>query len=153
HQSARRILMRYISCSLMLMVAFLLAACGAAETGGGVAAPTQAAAATAPAQPTQAPAPTGAPAQPTTAPAEPTQAPAATQAAEPTAPAKPSNANQQSNLPKEGVLVIYQKTGGLKGINETLTVYADGRLELTNKGGAMKTTQVASADLSKLQRV
>jgi hypothetical protein len=116
----------------MLVVALLLAACGAAATGGGVAAPTQGAVTAAPAQPTQAPAPT--------------------QAAEPTAPAKPGQADQQSTPPKDGVLVIFQKTGGIAGIDETMTVYADGRIELTNRKGVMKTAQVTSADLSKLQQ-
>jgi hypothetical protein len=138
--------MRYLTRSIALIGLLLLTACGAAETGGGAAAPTQGAVA----QSTTAPAATAAPAQATQA--APTAAPA--QPAEPTAaPAErqPTEAGQTSASPQGDVVITYRKSGGLKGINDVLTVYSDGTIVVNDKQGATKTGKVAATDLSSLQ--
>lgn len=39
--------------------------------------------------------------------------------------------------------MTYEKSGGLKGARDTLVIYDDGRVELTNRTGAKKTGQIA----------
>jgi hypothetical protein len=123
-----RYFLRYIFASLTIA---LLVACGQAPTGG-------ASQPTAPIAPTQAPEATAAPAQPTSLPA-------------PTAPSKGNTGAPQPAGAKD-IVVIYQRSGGIAGIDETLTVYADGKLQLSSRGKA-KEAQVAPADLSKLQEL
>ena len=121
-----RYFLRYIFASLTIA---LLVACGQAPAGGA----SQPTAATAP---TQAPEATAAPAQPTSLPA-------------PTAPSKGNTGAPQPAGAKD-IVVIYQRSGGIAGIDETLTVYVDGKLQLSSRGKA-KEAQVAPANLSKLQ--
>ena len=115
-----------------------LAACGGAPTGTAQPAATIPTAGSA-AQPTAAPEPTGAP-QPT---AEPTIEPAharPTQAAEP----RPTSVGSAA-------LVIYHKSGGIMGLDETLTVRDDGTLVFHGRGGVSKTIQVPAKQLDKLR--
>ena len=131
--------MRYLSRIVVAVLALLLAACGAADTGGAsqpiatsAPAPTAAAAATAAPVLTAVPAPTAAPA--------PTQA------------TRPADETKPTGQPASGdVVAIYHKTGGIAGVDETLTVYADGRLSLLGRSGAAQTAQAQPADLGKLQ--
>jgi hypothetical protein len=132
------VLSRFLAVGLIIV----LSACGSQPIGGGAPQPAQTAA------PTQAPEPTQAPTQ---AP-EPTQAP--TQAPKPTAvptqaPKPPAGTTPQSN---GDVLLVFQQSGGIAGIDETLTVYTDGRLEFSDRKGA-KTAQVAPEDLAALQQL
>src|SRR5581483_4869511 len=83
-QEEKRMSKKIFSVAWLVVLALVIAACGAPP------APQPTAA---PAQPTAAPAqPTAAPAQPTAAPAQPTTAPAPTQAAPTAAPAQPTAA-------------------------------------------------------------
>jgi hypothetical protein len=102
-----------------------LAACGGGAPGGAV-------------QPTAAEAPT--------TPPEPTGAPRP--AAEPTAtqPAQPTSVG-------DSAIVIYHKSGGIMGLDETLTVRADGTLVLESRGGTAKTAQVQPDQLDKLREL
>jgi hypothetical protein len=116
--------------ALLLALAFLPAACGGGSPGGG--------------QPTlgtlvrDTPAP--APAQPEL----PSAAPAAPSVEiSPPATTPTSAAN---------VLIVYHKSGGIAGINETLTVYADGKLEQHSKIGDAS-AQADPADIQALQQL
>jgi hypothetical protein len=128
-----------IFCRLLLVtLVLLLAACGGAPTGGAaptLAIPTPAATASQP-QPTTPPEPTALPeqAQPTTAQPQ-------------TTPAQPSGEAQGDTL------IIYHKTGGIMGLDETLTVYADGRFELADKRGASQSGQAVPAELDALKQL
>jgi len=128
--------MRYITGVALLALA-LLAACGGASAGTN-------------AQPTS-PAPTLGSIQ---------RPPAATQpaspAATPAAPAIPTSAaapTASSAAPTDSgaIVIIYNKSGRFAGINDTLTVYADGTLKLENRRGEDKTAQVEPSELSKLR--
>jgi hypothetical protein len=144
----------------------LLAACGGQPPNGAVApsavpAPTGAPAP--PAAPTQAPEATAAPELPT-APA-PTELPAptdlpptaaalasATAAPATTQPGAPTAATPQPSGNGKEVLVTMQRSGGIAGIIEMITVYADGRLEFS--GDVAKTqAQATPAELSALQQL
>jgi Emfourin len=111
-----------------------LAACGGAP--GGAVQPTTTLP-TAAEAPTTPPEPTGAP-QPA---AEPTATqPTATQPAQPTSVG-------------DSAIVIYHKSGGIMGLDETLTVRADGTLVLESRGGTAKTAQVQPDQLDKLREL
>lgn len=138
-----------------LLVLLALAACGAPGTAQPVASvptaatqpatrPTAAPEPTASAQPTAAPttAPTAAP-EPT-ADAQPTAAPTA--GAQPTAATKPADADS-------GVIAIFHKSGGIMGLDETLTVHADGTLEFKGRGNKLSTAQVSTDRLAKLRQL
>jgi hypothetical protein len=134
--------------TLLILFLLLLAACGSAATQAPPAAPTGVPQATT-LPPTAAPLPTGAP-HATELPA-PTDAPAPTNAAQqPSTPAATAPATGQS---QGGVLVVYHKSGGIAGVDETLTVYADGRFELTDKRGATQTGQAGQAALDDLKQL
>lgn len=92
------------------------------------------------------PAPGGAATEPAS-PEPPTRPPggAATELASPEPPTRPPGGSGQ------GVLVTYEKSGGIAGIDETLTVRGDGSLELIERGGAAKQAQLAPADLDRLR--
>jgi len=51
------------------------------------------------------------------------------------------------------VLVAYRKSGGIAGVDEVLTVYSSGHLELKSRIGALKQGQVAPASLEPLQKL
>jgi len=131
---------------VLLALACLLAACGGGATGsapptlGPTVQATQPAAPTQPAQPTAA-APTAAILP--TAVIPPTAAAAPTAAA-PTAAILPTAATQAGAA---NLLISYHKSGGIAGINETLSVYADGKTELRGKSGTVS----AQADPSAIQ--
>jgi hypothetical protein len=127
------VLFRFLAVGLIIV----LSACGSQPIGGAPQ-PAQTAAPTQAPEPTQASEPTQAP---TEAP-EPTQAP--TQASKP-----PAGTTPQLN---SAVLLVFQQSGGIAGIDETLTVYTDGRLEFSDRKGA-KTAQVAPEDLAALQQL
>jgi hypothetical protein len=48
-------------------------------------------------------------------------------------------------------VITYNKSGGIAGINDTLTVYADGTLKLQNRRGEDRTAQVDPSELNKLR--
>jgi hypothetical protein len=123
----------------ILIAALLLA--GLAACGGGapsIAKPTAIPPTTGAVQPTTPPEPTGAPT------AEPTQLPTAAPRA--TARAEPANADAST-------LVIYHKTGGIMGLDETLTVNADGTLALRSRNGTTKTSKIPADRLAKLREL
>ena len=132
--------MPYLARVILLSFMLLLVACGGAQTGG-IIQPTLAAPTTMVAQGPAAPAPTQS--------VEPSAAPAPTQPAIPTAAPAPTGEGQISG----DVLVIYHKSGGFVGIDETLTVHADGKLDLQTRRGGNTTVQVDPADLSALQKL
>ena len=121
----------------------MLVACGGGATGsasptpGPIARDTPPAAPTQPAQPTVAAAPSVVVAP--TALVLPTIAAATASAAPlPTSTTQPGAAN---------LLISYHKSGGIAGIDETFSVYADGTTELRNKSGTVS----AHADPSAIQ--
>jgi len=109
---------KIFSVAWLVVLALVIAACGAPPAPQPTAAPAQPTAApaqptAAPAQPTAAPAqPTAAPAQPTAAPAQPTTAPAPTQAAPTAAPAQPTAA--PTTAPAGGGTLRW----AIEGVNE-----------------------------------
>jgi hypothetical protein len=135
--------MRYLSCATLFALLLLLAACGQAPTSG-ASQPTQ------PAAPTQPPAATTAHTQP----AVPTQAPEATLAPKSAAPTQPPTA---TTAPKAGgandVVVIFHRSGGIAGVDDSLTVYADGKLQLSGRGSAAKQAEAAPAQIAELQKL
>jgi hypothetical protein len=52
-----------------------------------------------------------------------------------------------------GVLAIYQRTGCFAGVNETLTIKADGTLEFTERGQTLKTAKVTPDKLNALNQL
>jgi hypothetical protein len=115
---------------LLLALAYLLAACGSAGT---VAAP-----------PTLGPIALDTPVARPTQPAHPTSAAAApTNSIPPTATSQAGAAN---------LLISYHKSGGFAGVDETLTVYDDGRIELRDKRGSTS-SQAAPSDIQALQKL
>jgi len=127
---------------LLLALAYLLAACGSG--GVGAAPPTlgPVASATPVAAPTQSAPPTAAAAAPTAS-IPPTAIPTPTTSITPTTTNQPDAAN---------LLISYHKTGGLAGVNEMLTVYTDGTIELRNRKGTIN-TQAAPSDIQALQKL
>ncbi len=49
------------------------------------------------------------------------------------------------------LLVSLHQSGGIAGVDETLTVYADGRVELTDRSGQVRAGQLAAGDLEALR--
>src|SRR5581483_5850829 len=110
-QEEKRMSKKIFSVAWLVVLALVIAACGAPPAPQPTAAPAQPTAA--PAQPTAAPAqPTAAPAQPTAAPAQPTTAPAPTQAAPTAAPAQPTAA--PTTAPAGGGTLRW----AIEGVNE-----------------------------------
>jgi hypothetical protein len=151
---------RYIS--VIVLSAVLLVACGGTPAPTGGSAPTSA-----PAAPTQPPEATAAPAtavatQPPEATAAPAQSPEATAAPATAAPTQPPEATAvvkpsggDAGTPTgdlQGIIVIFKRSGGIAGIDETLTIYEDGRLTLVGRD-RKSTTQVAPDMLSELRRL
>lgn len=105
---------------IIAVLALALTACGAPEAGQTVSRPAQ---------------PTSMPATPPT-PARPTDTPAT--------PARPTS------MLADDVVVIYRKTGGIMGMDETLTIRADGTLTLRSRRPDQQTTKVDPATLKPL---
>ena len=139
------------STALALALAYLLAACGGAPSGtaaptlGPLVRDTPVAAPTQPPQPTAAPSAAPAP----TAAAAPTATSAPTAAAAPSAVA-PQHATAQPS--SANILISYHKSGGIAGVDETLTVYADGALKMRNKNSSVR-AQAGPSDIQALQKL
>src|SRR5262245_60107454 len=129
YKCMQSIINQSISHFLMLALMLLLAACGGGATGAG--------------QPTLGPLVRGTPGPAPTQPAPPTSAPAQPSIAIPTKQA-PTQASATD------ILITYHKSGGIAGINQTLTVYADGKLELQDKTRSAS-GQADPADVQKLR--
>ena len=115
---------------VLLVLACLLAACGGGVTGSPPPTLGPTVQETLPAAPAQ-------PAQPTAAAAAPTAA-----AATPTAALPPTAATQAGAA---NLLISYYKSGGIAAVDETLSVYADGKTELRGKSGIVSTQADPSA--------
>jgi hypothetical protein len=115
--------MRSISHALLAAILALLVACGSPVPNGGASQPAT-------------PMPSVAPTIP----------------AAPTASASPDAGSTQQPASGRDTVVVFHRSGGIAGVNETLTVYADGRLEWssakTNKSG-----QAMPAELAALQKL
>jgi hypothetical protein len=127
-----------------MTLVLLLGGCGGAPTGG-AALPTQILAPTAAVSPSATAAP-----QPTALP-EPTAAPSAPPTSLPDPP-QPTAA-QPSGEAQGDTLIVYHKTGGIMGLDETLTVYVDGRFELADTRGATEAGQAVPAELEALKQL
>lgn len=127
---------------LLLALAYLLAACGSAGT---VAAPPTLGAV---ARATPMPAPTQ-PAPPTATAAAPTVSIPPTVAIPPTAMISSTAISQASAA---NLLISYHKSGGIAGVSETLTVYADGTIERRDKRGN-STSKADPSDIQALQKL
>ena len=138
------------------LAATLLAACGGSPASTGGAAPASAPAApTRPAAPTQPPEATAPPAVPTQPPAATAPAPTTVPTAPPAAATAVRPGSGDAEVPAgemQGVMVIFKRTGGIAGIEETLTVYEDGRVALVGRDSE-STVQVAPDELSELRRL
>jgi len=110
---------------LLLLLAYLLAACGGGATGSAPLTPGPITSATPIAAPTQRSQPTAAVAAPS--------------------PSLPPTATIQ--VAEAALLISYDKSGGIAGIDETLSVYTDGTIELRTRGN----TLTAQADPSAIQ--
>jgi hypothetical protein len=128
----------------------LLTACGGQPTTSSVPQPTQPAAPTQPPEPTAAPRPTSPP--------EPTAAPRPTSPPEPTATPEVQvvkvtpKATSQVISSQGDVLAMLHVTGGIAGVDDMLTVYADGRIDRSDRGDK-KGAQVATSELATLQKL
>lgn len=125
-----------------------LAACGGAPSTAQPVAAIPTASTQPTARPTAAPEPTAAP-QPTAG-AQPTAAP--TSEAQPTTSSQPTPATKPTGA-DSGVIAIFHKSGGIMGLDETLTVHADGTLELQGRGNKSATAQVPLDRLAKLRQL
>jgi hypothetical protein len=126
--------------ALLVALALLLAACGvapsaAAPTPGPLVRDTPIPASTQPAPPTAAPTIAATAASATHVPAPPTAAPTI---------AATATAGDAS------ALITYHKSGGIAGVDETLTAYADGSIALEDRTGQAR-GQASPADLQALQ--
>ena len=115
---------------LLLALAYLLAACGGGSTGA--------------APPTRGPIARDTPIAVPTPPARPTVA-----AAAPSAEIPPIATTQAGAA---SLLISYHKSGGFVGVNETLTVYADGTIELRGKSGTIN-AQANPSDIQALRKL
>jgi len=70
----------------------------------------------------------------------------------PTAQPEPTGAPQPTSA-GESAIVIYHKSGGIMGLDETLTIHADGTLELQSRGGSTKTARIQPGQLDKLREL
>lgn len=59
----------------------------------------------------------------------------------------------QSPAADTGVLVSLHQSGGIANVDNTLTVYSDGRIELTNKSGQVQVSQASAGDLEHLREL
>jgi hypothetical protein len=114
--------------ALLLALAYLLVSCGVGATGSTPPTPGPTARDTPIAAPTQ-------PAQPTAAAPSPAIPPTAT-----------------IHAGAATVLISYHKSGGIAGVDETLSVYADGTIELRTKGDTI-TAQADSSAIQALQKL
>lgn len=133
--------MRFIRYTILILVVALLGACGRAPIGVPpvpTAQPTTSSSNQPTAQPTTAPAPT---------------APAAQATPAPTAAPRPTAGGQTNGGAAGAVLVVYHKSGGIMGMDQTLTIYADGKAELTSRGSAAKSGQVSLNSLDDLRKL
>ncbi len=87
-----------------------------------------------------------------TQPPAPTGAPRPTVVATHAPPAEPTGAPQPTGV-GDTAIAIYHKSGGIMGLDETLTVRADGTLMLQSRGGTTKTAQVQPDQLDKLRKL
>jgi hypothetical protein len=117
---------------LLVTIVLGLAACGGSAPGGAIQ-PTAGNT-----RPTAPPEPTGAP--------QPAAKPTATE------PARPTSVPQPTGVAGSAI-VIYHKSGGIMGLDETLTVHEDGTLVLESRGGNTKTAQVRPDQLDKLREL
>ena len=76
------------------------------------------------------------------------------------APAPPSVPIPTASVPQtppstlsDDVLVIYHKSGGIAGVNDTLTVHQGGLLELVNRQGEKKSVKVDEAMIQPVRRM
>jgi hypothetical protein len=134
-----------ISRMIPIALLLLLAAGGGAPANGG-ASPGPAA--------TAAPAPTAASTLGPTAAPEPTAVPSPSGSPEPAASPDTSESTAGPTGAEEPgtVLVVYRKTGGIAGIDQTLTVYADGRIELKRRNDE-RSGQIAASELADLKQL
>jgi hypothetical protein len=129
---------------LLLALVLSLAACGGGATSG--------------VQPTLGPLERDTPSAVPTRPVPPTSAPTQLSATSPpptSAPAQPSTATPApgpTQASESKILIAYHKSGGIVGIDETLTVYDDGTIELQTKGGSTR-AQAGPADIQALQKL
>ena len=131
-----------IARGLLVALALLLAACGVAPS-----------AATPTLGPLVRDTPVPAPTQ--SAPPSATPAPAATAASATDAPAPPTAAPTIAATASAGdasVLISYHKSGGIAGVDETLTVYANGSIVLQDRTGEAR-AQASPADIQALQKL
>jgi hypothetical protein len=135
--------------ALLLVLAYLLAACGVGTTGsapptlGPITSDTPIVAPTPPNTPPP-------PVQPTAAASAPTQPAQSTAAA--SAPSPTIQPAATSQVAADTVLISYHKSGGIAGVDETLTVYVDGTVELLTRDVAstMQADPIAIQALQKL---
>jgi len=88
--------------------------------------------------------------------AQPGTAPTAGTTQVPTATAQATNPSETLPTVAAGandIVITYRKTGGIAGIDETMTVYADGKLTLTSRGSAVKQAQATPAEIDQLRQV
>jgi len=125
---------------LLLALADLLAACGGGST---VAAP-----------PTLGPRASDTPVAASTQLISPTAIAAPSATSLPTAGIPPTAmiSSATSQAAAANLLISYHKSGGIAGINETLSVYADGTIELRDKRGTTS-TQASPNDIQALQKL
>lgn len=128
----------YTICLLIALV--LLVRCGQVAPTTTQPSPTSSAPTSAPTSVTQP--------SPTTASASPTIATTATTAA----PSPSSISVSPTSDQAQEILVVFHKMGGIAGLDELLTVYDDGRLEL-REGGTVKNARIPAADLSRLREL
>ena len=122
--------MRSTARALLLALAYLLAACGVSTTGS--------------APPTLGPILRDTPIVVPTQPALPTAA-----AVAPSATIPPIATTQAGAA---NLVISYHKSGGIAGVNETLTVYANGTTEMRGKGGTVR-AQANPSDIQALQKL
>jgi hypothetical protein len=76
----------------------------------------------------------------------------ATQVPEPTQAPQSDPAQPTGQPAGQDVIIALQKTGGIAGINETLTVHADGTITVNGRGGN-KEARIATTELGQLQQL
>jgi hypothetical protein len=134
-------LLRHIA-AIVVLAGLLLASCSPAPPQTPPNAPTQ----NNPADTT--PAPSSPQPAASLPPAESTPAPLPNTTPPPPAPGAPV----PGSLP-EGVLAVYTRSGCFTGVNEVLTVHADGALEFTAQRGPSFTAPAAPQDMQTLQKL
>ena len=89
--------------------------------------------------------------QPSATSAQATVASQPTATPEPVATSRQPEATTPAPASSGDVVAVWTRSGGFAGLHEVLTVFADGRLSLEQRGGA-KTGQAAPADFERLQQ-